>query len=110
MDALKAALETALAERTTDSWLEVLQNAGLPCAPLNDIADVTRDPQLAARNMLISTDDGAGGRVRMAGNPIKLSRYEDPSVRDAAPDLDANRQEILSELAGGAPPPKQPGR
>ena len=109
-DALKAALETALAARTTCAWLEVLQSAGLPCAPLNDIADVIRDPQLAARNMLISSDDGAGGRIRMAGNPIKLSRYDDPSVRDAAPDLDADRQKILSELASGAPPPKQPGR
>ncbi len=109
-EALKAALETALAARTTCDWLEVLQSAGLPCAPLNDIADVVRDPQLATRNMLISSDDGAGGRIRMAGNPIKLSRYDDPSVRDAAPDLDADRQKILNELDIGSPPPKQPGR
>jgi CoA:oxalate CoA-transferase len=108
-DALKAALETALSARTTSEWLEVLQRAGLPCAPLNDIADVVRDPQLAARNMLISTDDGAGGRVQMAGNPIKLSGYEDPSVRDAAPGLDADRQQILAELGIQSPPTKQQG-
>jgi CoA:oxalate CoA-transferase len=109
-DALKAALETALAARTTFAWLEVLQRAGLPCAPLNDIADVVRDPQLAARNMLISTDDGEGGRTRMAGNPIKLSGYEDPSVRDPAPDLDADRQKILTELDVESPAAKQHGR
>jgi CoA:oxalate CoA-transferase len=109
-DALKTALETALAARTTSAWLEVLQRAGLPCAPLNDIADLIRDPQLAARNMLISTDDGAGGRVRMAGNPIKLSGYEDPPVRNPAPDLDADRQQILSELDSGPPASKQHGR
>ena len=109
-EALKTALETVLSERTTGTWLEVLQSAGLPCARINDIADVIRDPQLVARNMLISTDDGAGGRMRMAGNPIKLSRYEDPSVRDAAPDLDADRQKILGELDSGAHPSKPDGR
>jgi CoA:oxalate CoA-transferase len=59
--------------------------------------------------MLISTDDGAGGRVQMAGNPIKLSGYEDPSVRDAAPGLDADRQQILAELGIQSPPTKQQG-
>jgi CoA:oxalate CoA-transferase len=109
-EALKTALEHALAERTTDAWLETLHNAGLPCGPINDIAEVIRDPQLAARNMLISTDDGKDGRMRMAGNPIKLSRYEDPTVRDAAPDLDADRQRILTELEIPTRPPKQAGR
>jgi CoA:oxalate CoA-transferase len=105
-EALKSALETALSTKTTSAWLEDLQRAGLPCAPLNDIADVIRDPQLAERNMLISTDDGAGGRVRMAGNPIKLSDYEDPPVRESAPDLDADRQKILAELDIAAPAAK----
>ena len=96
--------------RASKSGIDTLQSAGLPCGPINDIAEVIRDPQLAARNMLISTDDGKGGRMRMAGNPIKLSRYEDPSVRDAAPDLDADRQQILTELKIRTHPPKQPGR
>jgi CoA:oxalate CoA-transferase len=34
----------------------------------------------------------------MAGNPIKLSGYEDPAVREAAPELDADRERILAEL------------
>jgi CoA:oxalate CoA-transferase len=56
------------------------------------------DPQVAARNMLISTDDGRGGRIQMAGNPIKLAGYPEPADLSAAPDLDQDRQRILAEL------------
>jgi CoA:oxalate CoA-transferase len=107
-DALKALIETALSERTASEWLEVLQHAQLPCGPLNDIAQLIEDPQVASRNMLVSADDGAGGRLRMAGNPIKLSAHEDPATRSAAPALDADRRRILAELDAPETPPKQP--
>jgi CoA:oxalate CoA-transferase len=97
-DALKDLIETALASRTTSEWLEVLQRAGLPCGPLNDIAQLIEDPQVVFRNMVVSTDDDAGGRLQMAGNPIKLSAHEDPTTRKAAPALDGDRQQILAEL------------
>jgi len=95
---LKRALESALATRTTDAWLEALQNAGVPSGPINDIAAVMGDPQVAARNMLISADDGRGGRIPMAGNPIKLSAFPESVNRRAAPGLDQDRQRILAEL------------
>jgi CoA:oxalate CoA-transferase len=109
---LKEALEAVLATRTTAAWLEVLQAAGVPSGPIQDIAAVMGDPQIAARNMLISTDDAAGGpaqiaggsneiagsSTKMAGNPIKLSGYPEPAVRRAAPDLDQDRQRILAEF------------
>jgi CoA:oxalate CoA-transferase len=75
--------------------------AGVPCGPLNDVAAVVRDPQVAARNMVVTADDPVAGPVRMAGNPIKLSRYEDPPRRPGAPDLDGDRARILAELADG---------
>jgi len=46
----------------------------------------------------VSADDGAGGSLQMAGNPIKLSAHEDPATREAAPVLDGDRQRILAEL------------
>jgi CoA:oxalate CoA-transferase len=97
-DALKDLIEAALASRTTSEWLEVLQRAGLPCGPLNDIAQLIEDPQVVFRNMVVSTDDDAGGRLQMAGNPIKLSAHDDPTTRRAAPALDGDRQQILAEL------------
>jgi CoA:oxalate CoA-transferase len=104
-DALKALIETALAKRTTLEWLEILQRAQLPCGPLNDIAQLIEDPQVVSRNMVVSADDGAGGSLRMAGNPIKLSAHEDPETRAAAPALDADRQRILAELDARATRP-----
>jgi CoA:oxalate CoA-transferase len=96
-EALKHLLEATLAERTTLEWLTALQRAGLPCGPLNDIAQVIGDPQVIARNMVVTAGE-SDARVRMAGNPIKLSGYEDPTVREAAPELDADRERILAEL------------
>jgi len=101
-DALKAAIETILATRTTSAWLEILQRAQLPCGPLNDIAQLTQDPQVIARNMLVCSRDDEGGELKMAGNPIKLSAHEDPATRAAAPALDADRKRILAELDAGA--------
>jgi CoA:oxalate CoA-transferase len=105
-DALKALIETALSKRTTSEWLEVLQRAQLPCGPLNDIAQLFEDPQVASRNMLVSAADGAGGSLQMAGNPIKLSAHEDPAARKAAPALDGDRRRILAELDAPETPPK----
>ncbi len=97
-EALKALIETALSARRTSEWLEVLQRAELPCGPLNDIARLIEDPQVVARNMVVSADDGAGGSLRMAGNPIKLSAHDDPTTRSPAPALDGDRRRILAEL------------
>ena len=56
------------------------------------------DPQLAARNMLIRVMDEEAGEIPMAGNPIKLSGFEDPPTREPAPSLDRDRQRLLEEL------------
>jgi len=96
--ALKAALDPAFARRTTAEWIRALEQAGVPCGPIQDVADVIGDPQIAARNMLIETAVGSGAPVRMAGNPVKLSGFEDPPTRPGAPELDADRARILAEL------------
>jgi len=106
-DALKTLIETALAKRTTSEWLEVLQRAQLPCGPLNNIAQLLEDPQVISRNMVVSTDDKAGGNLQMAGNPIKLSAHADPATRAPAPALDGDRQRILAELDAWATRPER---
>jgi CoA:oxalate CoA-transferase len=95
---LKVELEACLASRPAEAWLEVLQAADLPCAPINDVAAVLADPQVRARRMAIRIADPAMSDLTLAGNPIKLSGVPDPDVRPAAPALDADRQRILSEL------------
>ena len=99
---LKAEIEAALAFADAPEWLRRIDEAGVPCAPINTVADVVADPQVAARNMIIrtepSTDNDAASGFKMAGNPIKLSRFADPATRAAAPDLDADRAALLKEL------------
>jgi CoA:oxalate CoA-transferase len=91
-------MELALSAKTAHEWLALLDAAGIPCGPLNNVADVMADPQVLHRNMIVTADDSDLGPVRMQGNPIKLSSYEDPTTRPPAPELDADRAAILDWL------------
>ena len=95
---LKRELEAALAARSSEVWLSLLEAAGVPCGPIQDVAQVVEHPQVAARNMVVGVDDPVAGRLRLAGNPIKLSGVEDPDSRPPAPELDEHRAGILAEL------------
>ncbi len=95
---LKIELERSLAKRNTREWLERLEEAGIPCGPINDVAQVLDDPQVRARNMIVKTRDPEIGEFELAGNPIKLSAFPDPATRPAAPELDASRETILEQL------------
>jgi CoA:oxalate CoA-transferase len=97
-DALKIAIEGALGARTRADWLAAFEAAGVPCAPINDVAEVMADPQVAARNMVIRVMDEVAGEIPMPGNPIKLSAFEDPDTREPAPGLDQDRRRLLDEL------------
>jgi threonine dehydratase len=103
VDALADALEARLGERTSAAWIEILREAGVPCGPLNDVAAVLADPQIAARYMVVRLEDPVAGTLQLAGNPIKLSAFPDPTTRSPAPELDADRSRILSELEAPDP-------
>ncbi len=96
--ALKEYLEETFAGDGVEKWLARMRDAGIPCSPVNDVAKVLSDPQVAARKMVVTAEDPDVGAVQMAGNPIKISGYDDPSERAPAPDLDADRSRILAEL------------
>lgn len=97
--ALRGEIETVLRRNDVAHWLAIFARAGVPSAPINRVDAVLTDPQVAARNMVVFADQPGIGRVRMAGNPIKLSAHDDPPTRRPAPALDADRKEILAELA-----------
>ncbi len=95
---LQDEIEAILAAKTTAQWIEIIGLAGVPCGPINNIAQALQHPQVEARNMLVSVPDGSGGTLKLSGNPLKMSAFADPTTRDAAPDLDANHAAILKEL------------
>jgi CoA:oxalate CoA-transferase len=95
---LKAELDRILSSGTTEHWIEVLETAGLPCGPVNNVQQALAHPQTSARNMLIEVEDATTGKLSLAGNPMKFSAFDDPATREPAPDLDADRAKILREL------------
>ena len=95
---LGAEIEKELARQTTAGWIETFEAAGVPCGPVNNIAQALAHPQTAARNMLVEADDKTAGKIKVAGNPIKISGFADPTTRPGAPELDGDRAKILKEL------------
>lgn len=97
---LKDEIESVLKTNTTDHWIAVVSEGGVPCGPINNIAQAIEHPQVAARNMLVDVPDGSGGTLKLAGNPLKMSAFPDPTTRRPAPDLDSDRDAILSYIGG----------
>ncbi len=100
--ALKAEIEATLRAQPSRAWLDALEAAGIPCGPIQNVAQVLADEQVLSRNMVVTADDPQAGPLRMAGNPIKLSAFADPSTRTPAPSLDGDRARILRELGDDA--------
>ena len=99
-DALEAEIQAELLKRGTAEWLELLDEAGVPASRINNVADLLQHPQVGPRNMVVSVEDPTAGKLKVAGNPIKLSGVADPATRQSAPDVDQDRDRILKELAG----------
>ena len=78
---LEHEIESVLKGNTTAHWLDVVAKAGVPCGPINNIKQAIEHPQVAARNMLIEVPDGSGGTLKLAGNPLKMSAFDDPKTR-----------------------------
>ncbi len=95
---LKIEIERALASRDAAAWLRVLEEAGIPCGPIQDVGQVLSDPQVLSRNMVVTAEDPDVGELHMAGNPMKMSAFDDPATRAPAPALDQHREALLREL------------
>lgn len=96
VDALENDLERTLRKRPTQAWLDALNAAGVPCGPVNTVAQMFADPQVAARDMLVSIDDPVIGKLTVAGNPFKMSGVAEPATRRAPPEVDGDRNAILA--------------
>ena len=99
-DRLISMIEAVTCTRGTDAWMEALEAAGVPCAPVNTIDRVFADPQVEARGMQIRMPHPlAGEDVRLVGSPIRLSRTP-VSYRRAPPTLGQHTGEVLAEVLG----------
>lgn len=88
--------------RTAPEWLAALASRGVPCAPVNSLADVAADPQAAARSMFPVIDHPTAGPIRITGAPIKFSESTG-EIRSPAPRLGEHARTILRDRLGVAP-------
>ena len=93
---LKRELESALAQEASAAWLQRLAAAGVPAAPVNTVADLFHDPQLAARDMLLPVT-GCDGLL-VPGTPLKFAGVAAERARPPAPALGEHTERVLAEL------------
>ena len=70
---IDAIVADELRKQPTAHWLERLREARIPCGPVNDFAQALSDPQVLARDMVVTVPLPEGEPLRMPGNPVKLS-------------------------------------
>ncbi|MEJ5224931.1 MAG: CoA transferase [Anaerolineales bacterium] len=90
-------LNEILSTNTQAYWLERLQSVRIPCAPVYNLAQAVRDPQVLARNMIVEVSHPLGGSVRMPGNPVKLSETHEDTFTPP-PLLGQHNEEVFASL------------
>lgn len=98
-DSLIASLLPLMAGRTTSGWIDLLEQAGVPCGPINTIDHVFQDPQVIARQMQQDLTRPDGTPIPTVANPIKMS-VTPPRARRAPPALGADSEAELKSLLG----------
>ena len=101
-DALAAAIEDVTTTATCEHWLRRLDAAGIPCGPINSYAEAFADPQAVAREMAVTVEHPALGRLTTLGTPLKLSATP-LDVRRRAPLLGEHTAQVLAEFGVPAP-------
>jgi len=97
-EALVARIDARLAEAPTARWLELLQAAGVPCAPVNDLAGAFADDQVAARGTVVEVEHPRLGTVRHVASPLRMAEGGAAPAVALAPRRGEHQSEILREL------------
>jgi CoA:oxalate CoA-transferase len=96
---LEPILNEAIRQKTTSEWLREFDAIGLPCGPLNNIAQAAEHPQVVARRMLLDVEHPRIGRLKLPDTPVKLSRTPG-GIKGPSPALGQDTYEVLSALLG----------
>ena len=88
-------LRQATVFKTTAEWVTLLETAGVPCGPINDLAQVFADPQVQARGLRLDLPNSLGSTTPQVASPLRLS--ETPvTYRNAPPLLGEHTEQVLS--------------
>jgi crotonobetainyl-CoA:carnitine CoA-transferase CaiB-like acyl-CoA transferase len=92
-------INSALATRTMAQCQALLDDAGVPCGPINNVAQVFADPQVVARGMMRTLGEAGEQPARVIASPIRMSRTP-PVYNRPPPRLGEHGEEIMREILG----------
>ena len=95
---LEPLLNAAFRSRTTAEWLADFRPAGIPCGPLNTIAEVVAMPQVQARQMIVELEHPKVGPVQMITCPVKFSRTP-AGIQGPPPSVGQDTRRVLRDIA-----------
>jgi crotonobetainyl-CoA:carnitine CoA-transferase CaiB-like acyl-CoA transferase len=90
-------LQSVFAKRSTREWVEILEAAGVPNGPINDVAQVFEEPQVKARGIKVELDHPVAGKVPTVASPMRFSATP-VEYKLAPPVLGQHTEEILRGL------------
>lgn len=96
-DLLLPRLEEHFAARSRDEWIRELETAGVPCAPVQTLPDLMKDPAMLLTGVLAEIEHPTAGTVRTLGTPIRFS-HTPARVGGPAPRLGEHTAEIIGSL------------
>ncbi|MFQ6027510.1 MAG: CaiB/BaiF CoA transferase family protein [Dehalococcoidia bacterium] len=92
-----AVLSEIFQTKTVAECVSLIEEAGIPCGPINTVSDVVNDPQVRARNMMVDIPHPHIPDLRVPNSPLKLIETP-PSVRRPPPLLGQHNEEVLTEI------------
>jgi formyl-CoA transferase len=96
---LNAEVSELLKQKPSAYWIELLNDAGVPCGPVNDIQQVFEDPQVNHLGIAREIDHARLGKLKVVRQPVNLSDRPQPQVfRQPTPDAGEHTDTILQEM------------
>ena len=96
MDELESEIESALSARTTDEWMDVLVDAGVPAGPVQPVEEALHNEQTEARGVVSEVSDGER-TVPTIEHPLNFSHAES-GFRSPPPRLGEHTREVFADL------------
>ncbi len=95
--AINAAIAAVTREKPSLHWIEAMDEAGIPCGPINTIDQVFADPQVRHLGLAAPVGHATLGAQRLVGTPINMAGIDD-RIRRATPEAGEHTAEVLAEL------------